>query len=164
MTKQDKKTFAFLLAKLETAFFESISKERVALYFDYLNDLSIGQIERAIDFLIERRERRGFPTIAEIRSATLGSMEYRAVEAWGEIMNKKFHFEKQFNDSLIPRVLKVAFGSLGGFYESDERNEMADRAHFLKTYKLIANLDEASRERRGLNQGKIEKRLEGKEL
>lgn len=154
MNLENKEGFAFWMAKLETAFFESISKETVALYFDYLNDLSVEQIRRAIDYLIERREKRGFPSIAEIRSATLGSTEYKAVQAWGELLDQTYK-DKIFNDSIIPEVAKTAFGSMEEFYKGDIKNEMADRAHFIRTYKLIANLKEAQEGRKKLREGKI---------
>ena len=160
MNLENKEQFAFLMAKLETAFFESISKETVALYFDYLSDLTINQIERAVDYLIEKREKRGFPSIAEIRSATLGSTEYRAVQAWGELLSQTYG-DKIFNDSIIPEVAKTAFGSIQEFYKGDTKNEMADRAHFIRTYKLIANLKEAQEDRKKLREREV-KRLEEK--
>ena len=160
MNLEDKKEFAFLMAKLETAFFESVSKVTVALYFDCLSDLSIKQITRAIDYLIDKRERRGFPPIGEIKSATLGSMEYKAIKAWGELLDKTYK-EKVFKDSLIYEVATVAFGSIENFYTGDTRNEMADRAHFIRAYKLIANLKEAQKDRKKLREGKAEGLLEG---
>ena len=114
MKNQDKKGFALLMAKLETAFFETISKETVTLYFDYLDDLSIGQISRAVDFILTKREKRGFPSIAEIRKASLGSMEHRAVEAWGELIGQTHHIEKTFKDPLVKEVAKVVGGGGGG--------------------------------------------------
>lgn len=155
MNLKNKQDFALLMAKLETAFFETIPKETVALYSDYLNDLSINQIKRAVDYLIDKRERRGFPAIAEIRAATLGSVEHEAVQAWGEILRRTFDLDKTFEDPLIPEVAKVAFGGLESFYAGDTRNEMADRAHFIRTYKLIANLKEAQEGRKRLKQGEV---------
>lgn len=148
MKNNEKEKFAFLMAKIETAFFEKMAKETVALYFDYLDDLSIDQISRAINFLIENRDRRGLPTIAEIRKATLGSMEIKAVKAWGELLDAT-HFKKEedYKDSLISEVAKVAFGSLNNYFNGDNRNDMADRAHFIKTYQLISNLKEAQKDR-----------------
>lgn len=148
MQEDDLKKFAVLMAKFEIAFSEQITKEKMTLYFDYLDDLTIAQIGQAVDYLIERRERRGIPTIAEIRSATLGAIEYKAVQAWGELLNQKFQLEKSFEDRLIPEVTRIAFGSLDAFYSGEERNEMADRAHFLRAYKLIANLKEAQEGKR----------------
>ena len=152
MNLEDKKEFALLMAKLETAFFETTSKEAVALYFEYLNDLSIDQIKRAADYLIEKREKRGFPAIAEIRSATLGSVEYRAVEAWGQLLSGTYKLNKEYADTLVPEVAKTAFGSIKEFYAADTKNEMADRAHFIRAYKLIANLREAQEGRKRLKQ------------
>jgi len=155
MNLENKKQFALVMAKLETAFFESISKESVILYFEYLNDLSINQVERAVDYLIKTREKRGFPSIAEIRAATLGSTEYKAIQAWGELLGQTYK-DKIFKDSIIPEVARIAFGSLQEFYAGDTRNEMADRAHFIRAYKLIANLKEAQKGRR---LGQKEKKL-----
>ena len=162
MNREDKKEFALLMAKLEIAFFETPSKVTVALYFDCLSDLAIEQIKRAVDYLIERRERKGFPLIGEIKSATLGSIEYRAIEAWGELLNATYDLEKTFKDSLIPEVARVAFGSTKEFYAGDKRNEMADRAHFIRAYKLIANLKEARKERGRLKQKETKGLLEDK--
>ncbi len=161
MNHEHREKFAFLMAKLETVFFESISKESVILYFEYLNDLSINQIERAVDYLIKTREKRGFPSIAEIRAATLGSTEYKAVQAWGELLSQTY-IDINFTDTLIPEVAKIAFGSLREFYAGDTRNEMADRAHFIKTYKLIANLKEAQEGRKKLGEKEIRKLEEKK--
>jgi len=160
MNLENRKEFAFLMAKLETAFFETASKETVALYFEYLNDLSIDQIKRAVDYLIEKRERRGFPAIAEIRSATLGSSEYKAVQAWGELLGETYDLNKTFEDSLIPEVARVAFGGMKNFYTGDMKNEMADRAHFIRTYKLIANLKEAQVGRKRLRHKEVKGLLE----
>ena len=160
MNLENKEQFAFLMAKLETVFFESISKESVILYFEYLNDLSINQVERAVDYLIKTREKRGFPAIAEIRAATLGSMEYKAVQAWGELLSQTY-VNAKFTDTLIPEVAKIAFGSLREFYAGDTKNEMADRAHFIRTYKLIANLKEAQEGRKKLRQGETKALEEG---
>ena len=154
MNLENKEQFAFLMAKLETAFFESVSKVTVALYFDCLSDLSIEQIRRAVDWLVNKREKRGFPSIAEIRSATLGSTEYKAVKAWGELVVGTYDLDKNYKDDLISEVATVAFGSLGDFYSGDKRNEMADRAHFIRAYKLIANLKEAQKDRKKLREGK----------
>lgn len=159
MENQNKKGFALLMAKLETAFSEMIPKEKVALYFDYLDDLSIEQISRAIDHLIKTRERQGFPKIGEIRSATLGSMEYKAVQAWGELIGQVGRPGKNFNDNLIPEVAKIAFGSLENFYSNDSKGDMADRAYFIKAYQLTANLKEAQKERKRLMKGEITQRL-----
>ena len=162
MNLENKEKFAFLMAKLETAFFESISKESVILYFEYLNDLSINQIERAVDYLIKTREKRGFPAIAEIRSATLGSVEYKAVQAWGLLLASTWQLNKTYKDSLIKEVTRVAFGSVKEFFTGDTKNEMADRAHFIRTYKLIANLKEAQEGRKMLGKKKIKELEEGK--
>ena len=160
MNLKNRKEFALLMAKLEAAFFETIPKETVALYVEYLNDLSMNQIKRAVDYLIDKRERRGFPAIAEIRSATLGSVEHEAVQAWGEVLRKTYDLDKTFEDPLIPEVAKVAFGGLENFYAGDTRNEMADRAHFIRTYKLIANLKEAQEGRKRLKQKEVKGLLE----
>ena len=162
MNLEFKEKFAFLMAKLETVFFESISKESIILYFEYLNDLSINQVERAVDYLIKTREKRGFPAIAEIRSATLGSIEYKAVQAWGLLLASTWQLNKTYKDSLIKEVTRVAFGSVKEFFAGDTKNEMADRAHFIRTYKLIANLKEAQEGRKMLGKKKIEELEEGK--
>ena len=162
MNLENKEQFAFLMAKLETAFFESVSKETVALYFDYLSDLMIEQIKRAIDYLIEKREKRGFPAIAEIRAATLGSVEYKAVQAWGQLLSGTYDLNKEYTDTLIPEVAKTAFGSTEEFYKGDTKNEMADRAHFIRTYKLIANLKEAQKDRKKLREERMKGLLEEK--
>ena len=162
MNQKNKEEFALLMAKLEAAFFETIPKVTVALYVEYLNDLTINQIKRAVDYLIDKRERRGFPSIAEIRSATLGSTEHKAVQAWGEILRRTYNLDKTFDDPLIPEVAKVAFGGLESFYAGDTRNEMADRAHFMRTYKLIANLKEAQEGRKMLRKKMIKELEEGK--
>lgn len=163
MNHEHKEKFAFLMVKLETVFFESISKESVILYFEYLNDLSINQIERAIDYLVKTREKRGFPAIAEIRAATLGSVEYKAVQAWGQLLSGTYDLNKEYTDTLIPKVTKTAFGSIEEFYKGDTKNEMADRAHFIRTYKLIANLKEAQEGRKRLREGKVRELLEEKQ-
>ena len=162
MNLELRKKFALLMAKLETAFFETISKESVALYVDYLDDLTIDQIKRAVDYLIEKRDKKGFPTIAEIRSATLGSTEYKAVQAWGLLLASTWQLNKTYKDPLIKEVTRVAFGSVKEFFAGDTKNEMADRAHFIRTYKLIANLKEAQEGRKMLRKKMIKELEEGR--
>lgn len=162
MNHNDLKRFSILIAVLQETFIPNkpLSKERIQIYFDFLSDLSITQIEGAVSYIIKNKIIPTFPTIGEIRTATLGSMEHKAVKAWGELLKNTYNINKEFKDSLVPKVAKIAFGRLENFYEGDPRNEMADRAHFIKTYQLIANLEEAQKEKKKALKGAIKGYLE----
>lgn len=150
MDYNDLKRFSILIAVLQEIFIPNkpLSKERIQIYFDFLSDLSITQIEGAVSYIIKNKIIPTFPTIGEIRTATLGSMEHRAVKAWGELLDKTYNINKKFKDSLVLKVARIAFGRLENFYEGNPRNEMADRAHFIRTFQLIANLEEAKKEKK----------------
>jgi len=153
MMQTDLKAFALLMAKLETAFSEVATKERIAVYFEQLSDLSIEQVRSAVNFILNTREWKGFPTIGEIKSATLGSMRDKATYAWGELIRQRYHLKSVFEDPLIPEVTRVAFGTIDDFYGAENRNEASDRKHFIETYVLVANLKEVNKEKKRLPEG-----------
>jgi hypothetical protein len=136
MDKKDEIRFASLMAKLEAVFFNKIDKSAITLYFDFLDEFSIETIEGAIDSIIRNRERRGFPTIGEIRASIVGSVEAKAMAAWAEVISK-IGYEKQFSDSLITKTLQEGFAGVNKFYEGDPRADMADRRHFIEIYKIL---------------------------
>ena len=159
MQQNEFKEFGILIGKLSAAFCKTVDKGTVAIYFECLDDLSINQIEGAVKYIIKNRKEDGFPKVAEIRSVTLGSVEYRAVAAWGELVSQTYHIEKTFKDPLVEKIAQVAFGGLSNFYSGNERNDMADRPHFIRIYQLIANLREANADRKKLERGEVRREL-----
>lgn len=153
--KKDVMKFASLMGKLEAAFGESIDKPGMTLYFEYLNDMTIEMISGAVDYLIKNRDKRGFPLIAEIRAAVIGSTKQKAVEAWGKVL-KKIGIDKDFDDPIIPYILDKRFGGISSFYSGDSRSDMADRKHFIDCYILEYNLRESHREIKALLEVKKE--------
>lgn len=154
MNKKDFVQFSKIMYGMAIAFESEIPEERLELYFSFLDDFSIDQFRRAAEFLIETRVEtpkiRGFPSIAEIRTATLGSAELKAIQAWGKVMAKIGDVDHKFDDPLIARSMEMVFGNVENFYTGDPRSDMADRVHFIKAYQLLFNLEEVKKERKRL--------------
>lgn len=145
MNQNDRKKFALLMAKLETAFpGEIITREKTALYFDYLDDLAIGQISRAVDFIIQTRTDPRFPLIGQIREATLGSVDNKAMEAWSTMKNLTSWTKL---DPFLKRVIETAFGSVENYLNGMQQDDTYDRPHFLRAFKLLYNLKEVQKEK-----------------
>lgn len=163
MTKNDEKKFAIFMAMLGTAFERGdLSAEKISMYAEFLGDLHIETIERAVKNIIRNRKFPSFPTIAEIREAALGSdveAEDDALAAWAKankLVPRLSFFREQSGGAVLDEVVITAFGSWERFGALDPAMEAADRAHFVRCYKAVV------RRRRNaplLNVGEETKRL-----
>lgn len=80
MEEKDKKRFLLILMTLGEAFKEEISKERAKIYFEFLADLPILQIEQAVKTAI--RECHFFPRVAQLREFALNTTRTTPEEAY----------------------------------------------------------------------------------
>ena len=85
MEQKDFKRFTFAMAGLEENFDSECSNAKVKLYFTTLSDISIEQVESAIQKILRESVYSKFPTIGAIRQAALGSTDDRAVLAWRKV-------------------------------------------------------------------------------
>lgn len=144
MTRDDEKKFAIFMAMLGTAFERGdLSAEKISMYAEYLGDLHIDTIERAVKNVIRNRKYPSFPTIAEIREAALGSdveAEDCALEAWAtanRFCPRLSFLKQQSGDAVLDEAIETAFGSWERFGALDTGNDMGDRAHFIRCYKAV---------------------------
>jgi hypothetical protein len=142
MTKADRERFARALALMAIALDREPSAERVEVYWKYLRDLGIEEIERAINHLIKNRKYDRFPTIGEIRSLIVQEederLELEAHLAWKNANEIVFAGRYETDDPVLDRTILTLYGSWANFGRSSEFNEVADRREFLKIYKLLA--------------------------
>ena len=80
--------FASLLGKLCVAFRVDSNSEMINVYFEFLSDRSMYQIENAIIDIIKNGER--FPTVSAIRNAAGSYREFKTVEANTNIAIEQF--------------------------------------------------------------------------
>lgn len=142
MNKNDYRNFAVLMATLESCFDKEVSKEKIKLYFSFLDDLSIQQVKRSIHWILKTN--KYFPTISDIRTASLESIESKAFKAWAEVfkIGGKYSTLPKFKDPVIVMVINQAFGGWEKFCwykELDEFTKGQDRRHFIQAYKLFHN-------------------------
>ncbi|MCK9600342.1 MAG: hypothetical protein M0R06_14955, partial [Sphaerochaeta sp.] len=80
--KHDHRAFLTLMLILQTLFDkESVSEQKLDLYFEYLSDLSLSEIKQAVDAIVSTRRYSTFPSIAEIRESALGLRDAQVDEA-----------------------------------------------------------------------------------
>lgn len=145
MNNLDKQRFAGFMAALADNFNATVTKRKIQLYFDFLDDLTIEQVGRAVREIIATD--RFFPTIGDIRRKTLQSVEVKAMEAWSEVVNAggKYSTMPNFADITIKTVIDKAFGGWDKFrwYLTPSDYVLAkDRQYFIEAYKLYYNLAE----------------------
>jgi len=161
MTNKDYERFAIMMATLETCFDKVVSKEKIKLYYNFLDDLSIQQMDRAITWLLNTH--KYFPTISDIRTATLESVESLAFKAWATVykVGGKLSHMPDTGDPVTEMVIDKAFGGWENFCwykELDEFTKSQDRRHFIQAYKLFHN----ELERKNLLVARKPKQLKGK--
>jgi len=150
--------FAQLMRRLERAFpTVKLTKEVVDLYWDFLNDVNEDALIQAVSFMIATRKDPRFPTVGELRAAVFGSLELKAIEAWGQAKDPKFtrhRMEEEGpeneDDQLVRKVIRTAWGREQHFGRA-EVNEAADRRAFIDTYKLVAVRERKAPEQRLLS-------------
>ena len=143
MNKNDEMNFAAVMASLQVAFNREVTKDQISLYFNFLNDLSIQQIERAVEWIIRAQARFPF-------------------DAWSEVLKLggKYSTMPKFKDPIIEKVINKAFGGWENFGWYKQPNEFVlsqDRKHFILAYKLFHH----EVERRRLLIAKKPRELEG---
>ena len=109
MEQKDFKKFTFAMAGLEENFDSECSNAKVKLYFTMLSDISVEQVESAIQNILRESVYSKFPTIGAIRQAALGSTDERAVLAWRKVFRavqcvgqyRSIHFDEPVIHSVI---------------------------------------------------------------
>ena len=138
----DRRAFATLIAVLGTAFGDhGMPKERAEIYYEYLRDIPLEMLKRAVESILRSRKYSSIPTIAEIREAALGrdeDIEAAALAAWGQASRAVERGLYLRDDATIDEAVRVAFGGWEKFGETDPDNGMADRAHFVRVFKGLA--------------------------
>lgn len=84
MQKSDLTDFTKIILTLAEVFAEPMSDPRMQAYFAALEDLTIEQVERAVNHLM--RSAKFFPKPAEIRELIEGSIDDRAAAAWSRLV------------------------------------------------------------------------------
>ena len=118
------------------------------IYIMCLRDLCYQDAKAAVLDLISNS--KWMPTIAEIRQATLALTDDTpsAAEAWAEV-NRMFHLGgswvvPEWSD---PIIAKTVDGMGGWQVLCASENGIADRAHFLKAYRIEATRKQSQRVR-----------------
>lgn len=160
MNNNEMVKFANIMAILVIATDKEPSKERTALYFDYLKDLEINDIANAVNYIIKTETYPTFPTIGKIRSLIEGEVEDKiegeALAAWARACKLAWdHGDtgEPTGDKMLDEAVRVAFGGWKDFGERDPSFDMADRKHFLSCYRSVARRDKIGM----LDRGEIEK-------
>lgn len=145
MIKNDDKKFGILMAVLQENFTpgKEVSEQKMKLYYDFLNDLTIEQITESVNYLIKSKKIPTFPTIGEIRTAILDSKEADAIRGWSIALNaaKAYSNEPDFEDPMVSIVISKGFGGWDKFVyygTQDYIVETSDRRHFLECYKVFS--------------------------
>lgn len=118
-----------------------LNEQQIELYFRFLKDLAIEDLERAIYEIIKRKKITTFPLIGEIREKVeldLNSeIDGAAFTAWSTASRLSESSSYPTEDKLIEDTIKMAFGSWTKFGQMDTFNEVRDRQHFIKCYKIL---------------------------
>jgi len=142
VTKADRERFAKAMALMAIAIDREPSAERTEVYWRFLKDLHIEEIERAIEHIIKNKKIPTFPTLGEIRSLIVQEEDERldldAHMAWREACSAVFAGNYITDDSTLDRTIQLAFGSWSSFGKTSEKDEPYDRRHFIHVYKLVA--------------------------
>jgi hypothetical protein len=160
---KDETVFAEMMFILSKAFQKSIDAETIDAYFQFLKDLPFPLIAKAVREIIQTSEY--FPTIKRIREKALlwdeDSMEAEALGAWSKASDILSHvlMEDKKPDERLDAAVRMAFGDWVEFSKTDQRNEVYDRAHFIKCYRAILKVE---REKKLLGPGVDMKKLKPK--
>ncbi len=125
-----------------------MSDDTAEIYILCLRDLNFEDAKAAVLDLVS--DSKWMPAISEIRKAALALTDDTpsAAEAWDEV-NRMFHSVGSWgmpgwSDSLIAKTV----AGMGGWNTlCMSENSMADRAHFLKAYRIEATRRRAERVR-----------------
>ena len=133
--------FASLMNTLGLVFGETISQERIAIYYENLCDFPIAEIEMGIKRTIKERQYNKLPTIAEIIGKIAGTTEEHAIRAWSEL-SQKFTVTStmpEFDHSEISIIITDYMGGWDKVYYFDQPTfweEQKLRETFIQAYKV----------------------------
>lgn len=141
--KHDHRAFLTLMLILQTLFDkESVSEQKLDLYFEYLSDLSLSEIKQAVDAIVSTRRYSTFPSIAEIRESALGlrdaQVDEAALAAWNWANAALVAGRPVTDDPVLCEAIRLAFGGWGGFGETEPNNDFVKK-RFLDCYKIAAS-------------------------
>jgi len=140
--KHDHRAFLTLMLILQTLFDkESVSEQKLDLYFEYLSDLSLSEIKQAVDAIVSTRRYSTFPSIAEIRESALGlrdaQVDEAALAAWNRA-NIALIAGRPVDDPALNEAVRLAFGGWGGFGQAEPNNEFVKK-RFVECYRTAAS-------------------------
>lgn len=87
-TKENRIRFASLMGELGLAFRVDTPKDTMAVYFKYLHDRSMYQVEHAIIDLVKVGDR--FPTVSKLREIAGSFREFKTAEKTESIQIEEF--------------------------------------------------------------------------
>lgn len=142
MTDNDLERFVKALALISLLpGIQDLNEAQIELYFRFLKDLHIDDVEKAICEVIKRKKITTFPLIGEIREKVELSIDDEvdgaALEAWRRVSYLSKSSSYPSKSKLIEDAVKMAFGSWQEFGQLDTFYENRDRQHFIKCYKLL---------------------------
>lgn len=148
MREEDKIAFAKLMAYLQEIFIpgKSISKAKIAIYFDLLSHHPIDDVCGVVESIIKTRKFSSFPLPSEFLTL-LGEgdredrIEIRALRAWNEACSAIHSVELNHEEPLLNEAIRIAFGSWQRYGETDPKNEAFDRKHFIECFKSLLRTD-----------------------
>lgn len=139
----DRAAFAVLISALLETNGQEATKPRLEGYWLGLRDLSLEQLQTAVEVALKSHNR--VPSPSELRVAAFGgNMDQRAVAAWGEVQRAayvSYMADLDFEDYIINAVIR----NLGGRWNFFDRlNSGADaenylRLDFMKCYAIYAS-------------------------
>ena len=140
MEAKHKARFANLMNTLGIVFGETITKERVAVYYEHLSDFPIAEIEMGIKRIIRERKYNKLPTIAGIIEKITGTTEEFAIKAWAELSQKftKTASMPEFENVEITTVINDYMGGWNKVFYFDQPTfweEQKLRETFIQAYK-----------------------------
>jgi len=145
MNQNELERFTALMGIMQEAFIpeKPLSKERIKIYFDYLKDLSIDDIEKSTHHILNVKKIPTFPTIGEIRGYIEVSMEDKALENWHLGMNNlDSYVSVKFEDPVVHSVIEYEFGGWEKFCNLCIKDEAWDKRRFIQAYLLYAKRGE----------------------
>lgn len=146
MRKTDRSMFATMLYALGETFNETVSEGRASIYFRALQDLSLHDVERAMNAHV--RASQWFPKPAELLAAAHGATEDHGELAWAsvqaEVRRVGWTGTPAWSDPLAERAALRLFGSWRGLCEQLPRSGpelLGLRKQFLALYGALARQD-----------------------
>lgn len=115
----------------------------MGVYFRTLNDLSVAQVEAAVEHLLRTSCNYGMPKPVHLREAALGSPQDVAMLAWERVLTALRHHGRyvsvDFQDPVIHRVI----ADLGGWVKlcdlpSDPKEQAYRQQDFVKLFRVYA--------------------------